>query len=52
MTDVRRLLRHARELIGGREIALAVDGGITKENVELAGNQPVLVAGADPEEGE
>jgi ribulose-phosphate 3-epimerase len=27
-------LHDARELIGGREIALAVDGGITKENVE------------------
>jgi ribulose-phosphate 3-epimerase len=81
-----RKLLEARELIGGREIALAVDGGITKENVEhvaslgvdvivtgsavfdgvapadnarhmldvarVAGNQPVLVAGADPEEGE
>jgi ribulose-phosphate 3-epimerase len=81
-----RKLLDARELIGGREIALAVDGGITKENVEHvaslgvdvivagsavfdgiapadnarhmldaargAGNQPVLVAGADPEEGE
>ena len=81
-----RKLLDARELIGGREIALAVDGGITKENVEHvaslgvdvivagsavfddiapadnarhmldaargAGNQPVLVAGADPKEGE
>jgi ribulose-phosphate 3-epimerase len=81
----RKLLR-ARELIGSREIALAVDGGITKENVEHvaslgvdvivtgsavfdggapadnarhmldaargAGNQPVLVAGPDPEEGQ
>jgi ribulose-phosphate 3-epimerase len=79
-------LHDARELIGGREIALAVDGGITKENVEHvaslgvdvivtgsavfdgvapadnarhmldvargAGNQPALVAGVDPEEGE
>jgi ribulose-phosphate 3-epimerase len=81
-----RKLLDARELIGGREIALAVDGGITKENVEHvaslgvdvivtgsavfdgvapadnarhmldvargAGNQPALVAGVDPEEGE
>jgi ribulose-phosphate 3-epimerase len=81
-----RKLADARALIGGREIALAVDGGITKENVERvaslgvdvivtgsavfdgvaptdnarrmleavrgAGNQPALVAGADPEEGE
>jgi len=29
-----RKLHHARELIGDREIALAVDGGITKENAE------------------
>jgi ribulose-phosphate 3-epimerase len=29
-----RKLQHARELIGDREIALAVDGGITKENAE------------------
>jgi ribulose-phosphate 3-epimerase len=81
-----RKLSDARELIGSREIALAVDGGITKENVEhvasfgvdvivtgsavfdgvapadnarhmldaarSAGNQPVLMAGPDTEEGD
>ena len=81
-----RKLADARAMIGAREIALAVDGGITKDNVEhvaslgvdvivagsavfdgvapadnarsmlrvarAAGNQPVLMAGVDPEEGE
>jgi ribulose-phosphate 3-epimerase len=43
-----RKLAEARELIGGREIALAVDGGITKENVERIASLgvDVIVAGS------
>lgn len=41
-------LAEARAMIGGREIALAVDGGITKENVEqvAALGVDVIVAGS------